>query len=430
MPAPAIASTREGLLHALEQLIREFYQLPQPAPAAGRRVPLSSAILGPEEAAGVLRTVLSGWISQGPLAAEFERRFAAYVGVAHAVAVNSGSSANLLLLAALLEDGRLRTGDEVVIPATTFSTVASPIIQLGLVPVYADVEPDTFNLDPAAAEVAIGARTRALMPVHTLGYPAAMPALMELARRRGLLLIEDCCEAHGAALDGRRVGGFGDAASFSFFVAHNMTTGEGGMVLTNDKRLAALCRSLREFGRMDQRALADGRYFTDERLTDYDKRYVFERLGYNVRMTDVAAAIGVAQLARLEAFNAARREAAAAYTAALAGCQDVLELPRERPGVVHSYYTYPMVIREAARFSRRELAEHLEAQGIETRPLFAGCLPDQPGFRSGAHRVAGALPVARRLRDRALFIGVHPGLAPEDVAYAAGTIRAFVEARR
>jgi len=425
MSAPLTSSSRDELIQAIEPIIRECYQLP--VTRTPGRVSLSSAILGPEEALGVLRTVLSGWISQGPLTAEFERQFAAYVGAAHAVAVNSGSSANLLLLAALLEAGRLQAGDEVIVPATTFATVAAPIVQLGLVPVYADVESDTFNLDPAAAEAALSTKTRALMPVHTLGYPADLPALAALAHRRNLVLLEDCCEAHGASLDGRRVGSTGVISSFSFFVAHNMTTGEGGMILTNDDMLAALCRSLREFGRADQRALARGRFHTDEHLQDYDKRYVFERLGYNVRMTDVAAAIGLAQLQKLDAFNAARRETADWYTVQLAGCEDVLQLPRPRPGVTHTYYTYPIVVREQAPFTRRQFAEYLESHGIETRPLFAGCLPDQPGFRVAPHRVAGALPVARRLRDRALFIGVHPGLQPEDLAHATETIRAFVE---
>lgn len=429
-PSAPPAAARAELLAQIERLVRDYYAAPAAEPAGPRRIGVSSAILGPEEALAALRTVLSGWITQGQVTAAFEANFAAYVGVQHAVAVNSGSSANLLALAALVELGRLRRGDEVIVPATTFATVAAPLLQLGLVPVYADVCADTYNLDPAAAAAACSPRTRAIMAVHTVGHPADVDALAALAQQHGLLLFEDCCEAHGAMWNGRTVGSVGLVGTFSFFVAHNMTTGEGGMIVTNDAELAAVCRSLREFGRIDQRNVQQDRFYSDAVLKEYDRRYVFERAGYNMRMTDVTAALGVEQLKKLDGFNARRREHAASYRRQLAPYADWLEPATERPGAFHTYYTFAMTIRDAAPFARREFVGALEAAGIETRPIFAGCLPDQPAFRQAPQRVAGELPAARRIRDRALFIGVHPGLSEDDVRYVTETIQRFCEAAR
>ncbi len=423
-------SSKQGLVESLERLVRAYYQQPSPRDATRRRVGVSSAILGPEEAIGVLRTVLSGWITQGQVTAQFEREFAEYIGVKHAIAVNSGSSANLVALAALIEADRLPVGDEVIVPATTFATVAAPLIQLGLVPVYVDVCADTYNLDPQAVEAAISPKTAAIMPVHTVGHPADLSAVLRIAQRHNLCVIEDCCESHGSSLDGRKVGSFGAINTFSFFVAHNMTTGEGGMIVTDDEPLAILCRSLREFGRVDQRDIAQERFYSDGVLNEYDKRYVFQRPGYNVRMTDVAAAMGIEQLRKLDVFNARRRDNAAFYRAALLrSCADVLEPAIERPGAFHTYYTYAMTIRPGAPFTRRQLVDHLESHGIETRPIFAGCLPDQPGFRQAPHRIVGALPVARWIRDWSLFLGVHPGVSDEDRQHVVQTIESFVKAQ-
>ena len=342
--------------------------------------------------------------------------------------MNSGSSANLLAIQAIKEVYGLKDGDEVIVPAATFSTVVMPLIQVGLTPVYVDVKRDTLNMDPAQVENAISDRTRVLMPVHTLAYPAEMPKLMEIAERNDLIVFEDCCEAHGSSIDGKRVGSFGDIASFSFFVAHNMTTGEGGMIVTNNEKLEEACRSLREFGRIAQKDPIKDRYYTDDVLKDFDRRYVFDRIGYNLRMTDITAAFGIEQLAKLDEMNEQRRSNASFLSERLmkeAGA--FLDVPIEQAGYRHTYYTFPITLKENVPFTRREFAEHLEANKIETRPLFAGCLPDQPAFRGVPGRVVGELPNSRYLRDNLVFIGIHPGLKEKHLKYISDLILKYIK---
>lgn len=418
----ASATTRDAIRAQIEELLRRYYEA-APAQPPSDRVSLSSTAFDAREAIRALRTILDGWISQGPNVKAFEQAFARFIGRAAGVGMNSGSSANLLALLALKDIRGLREGDEVIVPAATFATVAMPVLQAGLVPVYVDVDRHTLNLDPEQVYAALSDRTRVVMPVHTLGYPAEMPRLMEIASQHRLAVLEDCCEAHGASLDGRLVGSFGDLATFSFFVAHNMTTGEGGMVVTDDPSLEAACRSMREFGRCDQQDLAARRFYSDDVLRDFDRRYVFDRLGYNVRMTDVAAAFGIEQLLKLEAMNRRRQENAARLKAHLReAAGDRLLLPPERPGAVHSYYAFSMVLTDRVSLSRRQFTERLEACGIETRPLFAGCLPDQPAFRRTPGRSVGSLPNARWLRDRSVFIGIHPSLEARHIDRAAEAI--------
>lgn len=419
----------EALLEELDRLIAEYVAATAPRAGGARRVNLSEPVFDEREAQAALRTILSNWISQGPKVREFEAAFARYVGVGHGIAVNSGSSANLLALAAALEAGDLLKGDEVIVPATTFATVASPVLQLGCVPVYVDVDARTYNLDPDGVAVAIGPRTRWVMVVHTVGSPADMDRIMDVSARHGLEVIEDSCEAHGAAIRGRRVGSFGRITTSSFFVAHNMTTGEGGMILTSDDRYAALCRSLREFGRIDQSGVSEERFYSDDVLAEYDRRYVFERLGFNVRMTDVTASFGIEQLKKLEVMNERRIANAAFLSAALARFEAFLQLPVVADGHRHTYYTYPITVRPERGVRRADLVRFLEGRGIETRPIFAGCLPDQPAFRRAPHRVVGDLGNARRIRDHAFFIGVHPGLGTDDLEHIVGAFEAFFAER-
>lgn len=419
------------ILAQIEELVRKYYDdLFKNQPEEVGKIFLSEPSYDSREAIGAIRTILGGWISQGPNVKKFESSFSKYIGGTIGVAVNSGSSANLLAIHALKEVYGLRDGDEVIVPAATFSTVAMPLIQVGLVPVYVDVKRDSLNMAPSQIDGAISDKSRVLMPVHTLGYPAEMPALVEIAKRHKLIVFEDCCEAHGSTINGKKVGSFGEIASFSYFVAHNMTTGEGGMIVTNNEKLEETCRSLREFGRINQKNVSESRYYNDENLKDYDRRYVFDRIGYNLRMTDITAAFGIEQLAKLDEMNNQRRANADFLIKILSSeAKEFLELPREQEGYVHTYYTFPMVLKEGAPFSRREFSEHLEANNIETRPLFAGCLPDQPAFQGVSGRVVGDLEVSRYLRDNLIFIGVHPGLKNKHLEYVAGTILNFIKER-
>ncbi len=419
----------EPLLTKIAPLVEAYYrQTLEPSAAATKTVRLSAPAFDHREAMRAFSTILGGWISQGKNVREFESAYARYIGCASGIATNSGSSANLIALHALKEQRGLQDGDEVIVPAATFATVSMPIVQAGLVPVYVDVDKETLNISADEVEKAISDRTRILMPVHTLGYPAEMNDLLEIANRHGLAVLEDCCEAHGSMLDGGKVGSFGHIGTFSFFVAHNMTTGEGGMVVTNDDALEIVCRSYREFGRYNNEATGSERFYSDEVLTDYDVRYVFERLGFNMRMTDVTAAFGIEQLAKLDAMNDQRRANAAFLTETLdKEVGNFLATPKTAPGRHHTYYTYPIVLRNEAAFSRRAFAEHLEALNIETRPLFAGCLPDQPAFRNAPGRNVGDLINSRILRDKLIFVGIHPGINQGDLEYMADAIVSFVK---
>lgn len=380
-----------------------------------------------KEVLSALEALLNVRISQGPKVQTFEKMAAAYVGTRYAVACNSGSSANLLALTALVASGKVPRGSEVILPATTFATVASPVIQAGLVPVYVDVDEYSWNIDPKEIEKAIGKKTRILMPVHTFGNPADMPAIMRIARKHKLIVLEDCCEAHGAAIGKKKVGSFGDIATLSFFVAHNITTGEGGMIFTNDARIDALLRSLREFGRLANDTMVKKRFtFPDKVLRNFDARYIFLRLGYNMRMTDITASMGIEQLKKLDGLNNKRLQIVRAYHAALQPYEKYLILPTVAKGHFHSFYGFPFVVRKDASFSRMDMVRFLEARGIETRPFFGGCLPDQPAFRDEPKRVVGKLPVARWIRDYSIFVGCHAALTPSHVKHVTSAFKEFL----
>lgn len=413
-------------LSALMALVDEHYRARRPRIFRPGEdvVHIGNASFDAEEVKHVLHALLAGWISMGPETLAFERTFAAYVGAGAGVAVNSGSSANLIALSALLETGRLRRGQEVIAPAATFTTVLSPIIQLGLRPVLVDVDPLSYNVSAEAIVPGISADVGAVMVVHTLGQPVELDPLAALTRSRGLVLFEDCCEAHGARYRGRVVGNVGDIATYSFYVAHNMTTGEGGMILTSDPVLEAVARSLREFGRM--RLDHSVRYsYNDGTLVNYDERYVFERLGYNARMTDIAASLGIEQLRKLEAMNENRIATSAYYTERLRRYEEFLQLPTVPAGHVHSFYAYPIVVRRGAPFGRTDLARFLEARRIETRALFGGSLVDQPAYRDLGLRVVGDLPVTRHLRDAVVLIGCHPGIGAAEREYVCDVFEEF-----
>ncbi len=390
-------------------------------------VPIGWPLYDSREVKGVVRSLVEGRLSQGKAVKGFEEAFAGYVGARHGVAVNSGSSANLLALAALLENKDLSRGQEVIVPAATFATVAAPILQLGLVPVYVDVEMESLNLNPEEVEKAVGPKTGLVMPVHSMGNPADMKSILKIAGKEKLRVLEDCCEAHGASIGSKKVGSFGDLATYSFFVAHNITTGEGGMVLANSAKYEKLLRSLREFGRV-----AQGKRFGfhDRVMGNYDARYLFERLGFNVRMTDLAASFGLVQLEKLERFNRVRRGIAGFFTQTLRKYHEFLQLPVVKEGTTHAFYGYPLVVKKNAPFTRKELTSFLESKKIETRPFFAGCLPDQPGFRKQPKRVVGRLPNARHVRDHAFFIGCHQAMDKKQRDYVAEALVEFLERHR
>ncbi len=355
-------------------------------------IPLSKPLTGPEELAAVADVLASGQLAQGPRVAEFERAFAGYIGTRHAVAVNSGTEALRLGMLAL----GVGEGDEVVVPALTFLATASAVMMCGAVPVVADVEPRTFCIDPPAVERALSDRTRAVVPVHLYGHPADMDPLRELCAERGIAVVEDAAQAHGAVYKGRRAGALGTMGCFSFYPTKNMTTGEGGMVTTDDDGLAERLRLLRQHGQ----------------AAPYDYR----NLGYNSRMTDVAAAIGLVQLGRLEGFNAARRHNAARLTEGLRG---VVVTPEVEPWAEHVFHQYTV------RAPRRDvLRAHLADKGVGSGVYYPEALSQVAILRERI-RVPESPAVAEGLCGEVLSLPVHPGLEDEHVAKVVREVRAF-----
>ena len=421
-------SETDQLAQEIRDLVRRYFQAATPPPfvAGQTRIPLNAPSYGWEEVSEAIDSMLSTQVTMGTKVKCFEADFADYLGVKHAVMVNSGSSANLLALSVLanpLAPRPLLPGDEVITPAVTWVTTVYPIINVGAVPVLVDVDPDTFNIDIAEIERALSPRTRAIMPVHLLGNPCDMESITDIARRRDLLVIEDTCEAHGAAIGGRRVGSFGDLATFSFFFTHHVATVEGGMLVTNNDDLGDLARALRAFGWI--RDLRD-REELARRHAEIDPRFLFVNTGYNFKPTELQAAFGIHQLPRLDGFIAARRANAEFWSGELGRLGD-LRIQHERPGTTHAWFGYPLTVLPGARFSRAELVAFLESRGLETRPIVAGNVAEQPALRLFPHRTVGDLANSRLIHRNSLYFGNHPGVGPAEREAVAGYLREFIE---
>ena len=399
-------------------------------------VPVAGRVIGAPELAALVDASLDGWLTEGRFADRFRSELAGVFGREHVALTGSGSQATLLAVAASLShlhERPLRPGDEVITPAIGFPTTVNPLYQNGLVPVYVDVELDTFNPSLEAIADAVGERTRGVVAAHCLGNPFDAAGLAQLCAERDLVLIEDCCDALGSTLGGRPVGTFGQAAAYSFYPAHHMTTGEGGAVGSDDPAWARAIGSLREWGRdcWCPPGVNDacGRRFEGqfgELPAGYDHKYVFSHLGFNFKMTDMQAALGLAQLERLDGFGAARRHNFARLHAALAPLEDRLVLPRALPGADPSWFGYPFTLREGGGDERRRLQLHLQKRRIDSRLMLAGNLIRQPGYLGLTHRVAGELTAADRITEASAWVGVYPGLSDEMIDWIAESIAAFL----
>lgn len=382
---------------------------------------LAADTLGPEEIAAAKETLDTGYLTMGERVKRFEAEFADWVGLPAAVMVNSGSSANLLMVDVMLRSSGLglKPGDEVLVPALSWPTTVWPVAQLGLVPVFVDVDRLTLGLDLESARSAMSPRTKALFLIHPLGRALDLDVYVAFCQANGLVLLEDCCESLGAFSHGGHVGGRGLGGSFSFYFSHHISTIEGGMIATRDQGLADDLRSLRAHGWIRDRSDRDDWV---SRFPEFDPRFLFATTGYNVRPTDVQAAIGTVQLRRLDAMLFARESLARAVNGWLQGYAPWLELigadtlvgatvaaRRERG---HSWMTLPMRLRDDAPVSRSTLIECLEAAGVETRPIIAGNLARHPAAASIAHRRAESLAVSDSLLESGLMIGCHPVISP------------------
>jgi CDP-6-deoxy-D-xylo-4-hexulose-3-dehydrase len=397
------------------------------------RVHYAGRVFGPEEMVNLVDSSLDFWLTMGPYGELFETRMRKYFGARNFALVNSGSSANLTAVMALMSpqfDEPLRPGDEVITPAVTFPTTVAPLVHGGLIPVFVDCEVDTYNIDPARIEAALSPKTRAIVIPHTLGNPCDLDVIGDIVRRKGLLLVEDCCDALGSTFRGRLVGTFGHLGTLSFFPAHHITMGEGGGIVINAARLAPIVRSVRDWGRDCWCAPGEsntcGKRFgwqLGDLPCGYDHKYTYSNLGYNFKPTDLQAAVGVAQLDRLPQFIAARRANFKKLFTGLKAYSDRLILPRLDPRADPSWFALPITVDGGV--SRRELVHWLEHANIETREVFGGNILKQPGYRGVAMRQAGPLEQTDRIMRDTFFIGVYPGLNDEMIAYVLDTFAKF-----
>ena len=345
------------------------------------------------------------WVSEGPNVQRFEREFAKKFGYAQAVAASSGTDAGIVAMSALMDRGAKR-GDEVITPALAFVATGNCILAAGLTPKFVDVDLETLNINPELIETAISTRTRAIQVVHTMGKPCKMEPILRIARKHKLAVIEDCCEAHGATLNGKVVGSFGEMGLFSFYAAHMICSGEGGMISTNDPELALLCRSIRSHGRRGGQL-----YFH------------FDRIGYNSKMNDLEASIGLEGLENFDRTFSVRRRYLMRLWELLKPLEDRLLLYPDGPGEVTCPHAFPLVLRDEKQ-SMEGLYQHLESNGIQCKTLF-GSLPVQHGAFLFLGYREGSFPVAERIGRTGLHFGVHQYLTEQDIEYAAETIRNY-----
>ena len=415
----------------IQTLVRRYAQLahaPRPFVAGHSRIPVSGKIFDGEEVGSLVDSALDFWLTTGRFNREFEARLAKFIGVKHCLTVNSGSSANLVAVSALtsdiMKDDRLLPGDEVITCATGFPTTVNPLIQNGLVPVFLDVDIPTYNIDVSRLEEALTRRTRAIMVAHALGNPFDLGAITAFARKHDLILVEDCCDALGATYAGQSVGTFGAFGTVSFYPAHHITMGEGGAIFTSNPIYRRAAESVRDWGRdcwcepgFDNTCGQRFEWQLGDLPFGYDHKYTYSNLGYNLKITDMQAAVGVAQLDKLDGFVAARRRNFNSLKTRLAGLEDVLILPEATASSEPSWFGFPITLRAGSPLTRNELIKRLNAEKIDTRLLFGGNLIRQPYFKDINYRVVGELKSSDTVMNDTFWIGVYPGLTTDHIDY-------------
>lgn len=431
---------RALILDLVGQYARDFHA-PKPFVAGESPVPVSGKVYGEADMRSLVDSSLDFWLTTGRFNDEFERKLAARLGVRHALTTNSGSSANLLALSTLtshyLRGEALKPGDEVITVATGFPTTVNPSLQYGLVPVFVDVDIPTYNVKPEMIEAAVSDRTRAIMIAHTLGNPFDIGEVMRVAEKHKLFVVEDTCDALGATYNGQHVGTFGDIGTLSFYPAHHITMGEGGAVFTDKPRLKRVIESMRDWGRdcwcQPGQDNTCGKRFARKLGSlpmGYDHKYTYSHAGYNLKITDMQAAVGVTQLDRVDEFVAARRRNFALLTEALKPLEDVMILPEATPNSNPSWFGYPITIRPESGLLRDQLTQYLDANRIGTRLLFGGNLLRQPYMRHREYRVVGELTNADIVTENTFWIGLYPGLTEAHIAFQVDMIGKFIAGAR
>lgn len=435
-----MTSRADELRSQILELVSEYHDVafaPREFVPGESSVPVSGKVFDATEIQYLVDSSLDFWLTTGRFAAQFEREFAQMWGLKHALLVNSGSSADLLALTCLtspaLGERRLLPGDEVITVAAGFPTTVNPIIQNQLVPVFVDATLPTYGIDVTQLEPALSSRTKAIMLAHTLGNPFDLKTVSEFAKKHDLWLIEDCCDAVGATYDGKPVGTFGDLATVSFYPAHHITMGEGGCVMTDKPLLKKLVESFRDWGRdcwcepgKDNSCKKRFDWQLGDLPYGYDHKYTYSHVGYNLKMTDMQAAVGIAQLAKLPGFIAARRRNFDLLKAGLQEFAEFLMLPEAEPNSEPSWFGFPITVKQGAPFTRNELVQFLDERKIGTRLLFGGNLLRQPAYKDIKHRVVGELSNSNLITDGTFWIGVYPGINQQMLDYILDSFSKFL----
>lgn len=411
--------------------VQSYYQFkfqPRPFIPGQTYIPASGKIFNENELLKLVDASLDFWLTTGRYASEFEQRFAEWMGIKHCILVNSGSSADLLALTALtspkLGNQRLVPGDEVITVAAGFPSTVNPILQNQLIPVFLDITLPTYNIDVSQLEAALSSRTRAIMLAHTLGNPFDVDAVIYFAQKHNLWVIEDNCDATGSLYKGKKTGTFGLIATVSFYPAHHITMGEGGAVLTNNAQLKLIIESFRDWGRDcccdPGKDNTCGKRF-DWQLGDlpfgYDHKYTYSHIGYNLKITDMQAAVGCAQLDKLPEFIAKRQQNFQFLYDNLKALEEFFILPEATPKSEPSWFGFLLAVRDSAPFTRRELVQYLEDKRIGTRLLFGGNLLRQPAYKGLNYRVIGELKNSDFTMNNAFWVGIYPGITEEMLNY-------------
>jgi len=424
----------------IQALTKEYAEItlgPSPFLPGLTPVPPSGKSIGYEELINMVDASLDGWLTSGRFNAEFEKNLAEFIGVKHAITVNSGSSANLVAFSTLtsskLGERAIRKGDEVIGVAAGFPTTVNPILQFGAIPVFVDVDKVNHNIDAGTLEAAISPKTKAIMLAHSLGNPFNLDVVTQLCKKYGLWLIEDCCDALGSTYRGKMVGTFGDIATLSFYPAHHITMGEGGAVFTNSDELRLIAESFRDWGRdcycppgKDNTCGKRFCWSLGDLPEGYDHKYTYSHLGYNLKITDMQAACGLAQLKKAPEFIQARKKNFAFLKNRLQSCIDYLHLPEPSENSDPSWFGFPITLREGCPVTRLDLLTYLDQNKIGTRLLFAGNLTKQPYMKNLNYRVSGSLENTDYVMNNTFWIGVHPALTEGMMDFAATKIEAYL----
>lgn len=437
--------TQESILQEIERLTKAYYELEHANHGVfvpgETKIPYAGRVFDHQELYQAVTASLEFWLTEGKFAKEFEKEFSRYLGASQSVCLtNSGSSANLLAISALtsplLKDRSLKPGDEIITTAAGFPTTINPIFQNQAVPVFVDVDGSTYNTTAERIEEAVSPKTKAIILAHTLGFPFPVSEIAELARKKGLWLIEDTCDALGAEYQGKKAATFGDMATFSFYPPHPITMGEGGAVVMKDRLLWKIVRSFRDWGRDcwcdTGKSNTCGKRFQaqyGELPFGYDHKYVYSHIGYNLKLTEIQAAIGLAQLKKLPDFIRLRREHFDFLTRRLIVHKDYFTFARFTDEARPNPFGFPVTVAENAPFTKNDLVSHLEAGLIETRQLFAGNATCQPAYLGRNFRICGRLENTDRIMKQTFWMGVYPGLKRIHLDYMVKTIQEFVKQR-